>query len=1209
MAKGYYQNLYDDLFKSNKGLAPSTKVSRHSTLDKQIKNKKARIDAAGLDSSTDKRNGLEKLLGLPEDQNFVFDTFELLGRPQQAIFGAINAAQKGEDAGKAALSNLKGKTDTNFKDILTEAGMSDRKGKLDVADVLGFAGDVFLDPADIIPVAGISKFNDALKAGENVKEASKLLKSSSDVLFEGAGKAIKGGAKLADSGIEKGLMHLDKTKGVKNYDGAITKLIYDNPAAKSAANLGKKELKADGKLEKVYSEGVKGRFENYKDIKDTISRAFNNRRALPNHIREDMIKNNAQKYKTAIELQPIYSKMDNSYKEYATNLSNLEGKKIKNIDNFIKETDKNVSFYKEYKNLNRETTVADMLKDAKKGILTADLAGEEGIDRLRKLGDDVTKADRGLKLTVDVADDGKVKLSKDWDFLLNKTPKNRAKIVKDFGEDFAKEIDSLALDGEKLSEKIKKGTNYTKEDVQLFTKLDTDYKKGVEDLKNGITNTKEAQFAKLYDTIDPIFDEANRVIDKNFGTNLAKTYANNKGYVRHAYDTDYYNKIKDGGFLSDFGDLVAKGDTKALQDRIYKMSAREANNLIKGKISKNYDTLKGSKKKLVDDMLSKDGIFKEGMLASFSDYMENVPRLAKESKNIDTLLVKSTFGDLKELKNLESNIAKATKDKDFKLVKELKDERIRKLNDSAIKILSKDDSLVPRGFTQINKQERDRLINKLKTLGNQLGIKEMNTIANFVKNKGSKMAISNDILRLIEVNTDTKTAKGLARLYDKYLNFFKKNKVLSPTFQMNNIIGNMTNMYLAGIDPTAQAKLYPEAFNVMTKGNKVMTKALQEGVESLTDNEKLVYEVWNKFTNSGFGDANRLASLDLQDLPESLAKYFDGTASFKDMSTKEKIVDFLPYINSKMNNQMDIMSRLVTFMYGEQNPNFLKRLGVDDAASAVRKVNFEPTDLTEFERNVMKKIIPFYTFTKKNLAFQLDNLSKNGSQYHKLMKGYDNLLESATGGNEDNVQDWLKNNLYIPIPILGKDGEYKVVRASLPFGFAIEAMTDPAQTLLNTIASPIKMAVELPSNFNTFTGRPIEDFEGQKSNNLPFLTKKQEFLLGNLSGLDVPAKVAYRAYDGIADTMKNGGTLGEGLLKGIGDMTTMTNNIDNDKLSKLYDELDELETLMQQYKQQGYEFSTINELKKSNANNTSEKIMSTLNKLNGIKENPYNFIK
>ena len=71
----------------------------------------------------------------------------------------------------------------------------------------------------------------------------------------------------------------------------------------------------------------------------------------------------------------------------------------------------------------------------------------------------------------------------------------------------------------------------------------------------------------------------------------------------------------------------------------------------------------------------------------------------------------------------------------------------------------------------------------------------------------------------------------------------------------------------------------------------------------------------------------------------------------------------------------------------------------------------------------------------------------------------------------------------------------------------------------------------------------------------------------------------------------------------------MERDIEVDKLNEMYEELSELENMMSQYKQMGYEFSTINELKKANVNTTINNITARLDKFKGIKQNPNKYLK
>lgn len=161
-------------------------------LQGQVDNYKTRLEAAGQD--TDKRNWLEKALNLPEGQNALFDIFEIIGRPQQALFGAIDAAQTGEDVWEDFKRGLGGAKTTSGGQLLRNAGMGgsgefnlfdpSSYGEASLSDVLGFGLDLFADPIDLALWASVPATGGAtapVAIGKTAADTAKVADTVSDV--------------------------------------------------------------------------------------------------------------------------------------------------------------------------------------------------------------------------------------------------------------------------------------------------------------------------------------------------------------------------------------------------------------------------------------------------------------------------------------------------------------------------------------------------------------------------------------------------------------------------------------------------------------------------------------------------------------------------------------------------------------------------------------------------------------------------------------------------------------------------------------------------------------------------------------------------------------------------------------------------------------------------------------------------------------------
>lgn len=1147
MAKIDYVKALETYTKAKKAQSPSNKdkttEDKIQSTQKSIDNYKTRLSEGGVDvkRATDDRNWFEKLTNLPEDQNALMDFFELINRPQQALFGAINASQKGEDVGSNAWEGFTGKKDTNFKDILTQEGMSDREGKIDLVDVLGFTGDVLLDPMDLalIPVTG----------GANVAAdaAGKTLKSGTDLAFDLVKGAAKGVAKVSDLGVTKGLE--------KVADGASS-----------------------------LSSGAKIALETYNTAKKQVDHLFTYAKNVP---KETLSKLRASAGDEALLKTELATLSDTTKKQLSDIANSYVTKTGKgSADEILKGADTEIGDILGYeKYANKTSDGYDLLSQMKKGVLPYN---KKNVSNIKSIINDIGK-ETGLDISI-TDSNGFVKASgKDWRQINNSILDGKSTSIG------FKKLDPVSgdelfysLDSEKLAKQYKVGNNYTTEQIDNIKNLVKKYK-------------SDPELSQMYTIQKDLYSKSNEIVKRYMPS--YKLDATNYDF-RHTLDpnsTVARTEAQKLGLVNekDFDELTLRGDTRTLNKRKFDMSVNEANNLWASKMRKNYSSFVEKAKlgdmdaqKTVEFLDNPDNLrlFSTSLDTSFKNYMDDIPKYIKNSKQIETIFIEDLTGSLGEQREIMKQISAANKAGDTGLANKLFNDLDAAKSQSAITYIKKD-SKTPVGYTKLDKASRDKIYGKLAKITDQLGgdTKELRKVRQMLGTK-SDIAINSDILNMLDLSTQ-KSAEGFLNMLDGMNNFWKKNKTLSPTFQLNNIVGNSSNMWLSGMNAIDVPVYYNKAADIIKKAPDLLVKELNGTV--LNDTDKVLLETYKRYMREGFGNIADIFKG--TELPKDLVDYVTGAKRVTDINNIGDVLNFIPRLNAKANTAVDNMSKVAVFLYGDANPSYLSRLGVTNAGDAVRKVVFDPNELTGFEQNVMKKIIPFYTFTKKNLAFQIDNLSRNSVKYNRLIKSYKSIMNSITDGGYENMADYMKNNLYLPLG-QGQDGDYNMLRSQLPFGNLIETVDNPLNSLVNMTNPLAKGLFEQATNINTFTGNDLSKFKGERSTNLPFMTKRFENLLSNTTGLDVPLKTGYRLGSGIYEGAKNGDALGAARQSVVNLFTTQSNT-ERDKLYGMYDELSKLEETMSYYKQEGYEFSTMNELKVANKNNTIGKIQAKLDRL------------
>jgi len=293
-------------------------------------------------------------------------------------------------------------------------------------------------------------------------------------------------------------------------------------------------------------------------------------------------------------------------------------------------------------------------------------------------------------------------------------------------------------------------------------------------------------------------------------------------------------------------------------------------------------------------------------------------------------------------------------------------------------------------------------------------------------------------------NNPAKKAEVI-RKYDNILNAWKKTATLmNIPFHGRNAITNIVQNSLADVwDP----RDYIMAAKIQKYGVK--------NIDKLSTFEKKILRDFDMqglghtgFLSGEFGDDTIRAIHKKWNLP---AKAWDkasdvGAAAGKGIEDNAKLAHFIAKRNSG--------------------------LSASEAANSVKKYLFDYDDVTDAEKWI-KRVIPFYTWSRKNIPLQLEALIKTPSKQTRIIK-LKNNVEVMSGTDEDRklLPDWVKDSMPVFIGKRNGKSRYITLDGLMPIG-DLAKMSDPAKEMINMLSPVLKAPVEQLANYNFFFGNKI----------------------------------------------------------------------------------------------------------------------------------------
>jgi len=363
-----------------------------------------------------------------------------------------------------------------------------------------------------------------------------------------------------------------------------------------------------------------------------------------------------------------------------------------------------------------------------------------------------------------------------------------------------------------------------------------------------------------------------------------------------------------------------------------------------------------------------------------------------------------------------------------------------------------------------------------------------------------------EITKYHETLTSQKEIKSFIRLYDKTQNFWKARATFdNPAFHARNVVSSALQNFLGGVKTFTPIKKSMDIQGFLTR-NQPMPKNLNR--------------YWDLFIKNGLEESFFQADIQGNLLKQFQPRLIQATQRIGGpLDVASRVAGKVSQTGGKVGRVIERNARLTMFI-DKIDKGFIP----EEAAKLVKKFHFDYSDLSEFEKNVMKRVVPFYTWTRKNIPLQLQQLANKPRFAVGIIKAKTNIEKQVGIENIDQslLPEWLQKSEPV---ILGQDeGKIKVAKLEGFIPITDIGLLSPSEILRQTLGmtSPfIKFLPQAAANYNFFLERQIQRFPGEKKDFLrlkvnPYL----DFTLRHVRPLSELDKLIGKPHDDVSKVAK-----------------------------------------------------------------------------------------
>jgi len=344
-------------------------------------------------------------------------------------------------------------------------------------------------------------------------------------------------------------------------------------------------------------------------------------------------------------------------------------------------------------------------------------------------------------------------------------------------------------------------------------------------------------------------------------------------------------------------------------------------------------------------------------------------------------------------------------------------------------------------------------------------------------------------------------------LFDKVQRMWKTGvTIYSPSHHIRNLNGDI---YLAALDGVVSPKpyniaakilhAYPTRHKDLESVFNIMDPHLRENaLRARPGNIVLTTRAGEKMTAQQVYEAAESQGIfsraaDLEDLMGNTTSPTFGTLGNKFQPFGGKVHGAA----TRVSELRDHWVRLAHFVDVLNKSKAPLRVAIEQAGRRVKKFHPDGTDLTGFEQNILRRVIPFYSWMRKATPLVIEGAIMRPHITLAFPKAMANI-QAATGIESEGpgdpfpmdqmFPDWIKEKGIGPIlqpgSGLGRDQTwrgnapgYTIVDPSNPFLDQAQQIGSPTKTILSSLSPGARIPIELLTG-QTSLGIPLENIEG-----------------------------------------------------------------------------------------------------------------------------------